>query len=97
MGSGGSNGGGEKWTNARCILKEEPIGFLPGLTGSETAIQRRSSQVAHTHRSLSRAEEGVEVAGRSLGLGRCLGGGEGRMGRRILLQQVTNQPQAAGR
>lgn len=70
--------------------------FLPGLTGSETAIQRRSSQVAHTHRSLSRAEDGGRGGRKVPGARAVSGGGEGRMGR-ILLQQVTNQPQAAGR
>ena len=55
-------------------MKEEPIGFLPGLTGSETAIQRRSSQVAHTHRSLSRAEDGGR-GGRKVPGARAVSGG----------------------
>ena len=28
LGPDGGNGGGEKWTDARCILKEEPAGYL---------------------------------------------------------------------
>lgn len=99
MGPGGS-GGGEKWTNARCILKEEPIGFLivfflQGLAGSETAVQRRPRGLAQTFGSLSWVGNGARKSRKVPRSGAVSGGGKGRMRGRILLQQVTNQPQGS--
>lgn len=60
-----------------------------------TAVQRKSSGVAHTHRSLSGVENGARDSREVPRSGAVSGGGEGRMGGRILLQQVPDQPQGS--
>lgn len=51
--------------------------------------------MAHTHRSLSGVENGARDSREVPRSGAVSGGGEGRMGGRILLQQVPDQPQGS--